>query len=421
MPFFNLPAGGTRSVEIRASGGELQYRLEGDTAWLTLVSLSVLTGPQGPAGQTGATGPMPFNYRGVWDNYTYYSVRDAVTFNGALYWLPQTGGWTVGGAPPGYNWELLLAGAKGDTGNTGPQGPAGAAGTAGAKGDKGDTGNQGATGATGPAGADGAGITWVSVPASPTASGTPGQRAKDANWVYDCYATNAWLRVARDAWEGGGATVPGAPEIYSANASVNETGLSGDWVWTDTQFNNVEVEVVWTAPASTGGSAITGYSVSISGETPVIVSASTLSHRFNGRTWNRTQCNTYPVSVRAINAVGQSSAATATAGPIPSGTAPTLRIASKVIDDSDPDAVGPIYTLQWTPVCQGTWTGYQVQYRSSMDYGTGGGEDNWSDSAASGLTTSATVDRHYDPGSYQFRVRAVNGSDYSSWSNVAEG
>jgi len=87
------------------------------------------TGDAGPKGDTGDTGPMPYNYRGAWDGYANYSLYDAVTHQGSLYWLPATGGWTVGGAPPGYNWELLVS--KGDTGATGTQG---------AKGDTGDTG-----------------------------------------------------------------------------------------------------------------------------------------------------------------------------------------------------------------------------------------------------------------------------------------
>jgi hypothetical protein len=75
------------------------------------------TGDAGPKGDTGDTGPMPYNYRGAWDGYANYSLYDAVTHQGSLYWLPATGGWTVGGAPPGYNWELLVS--KGDTGDTG--------------------------------------------------------------------------------------------------------------------------------------------------------------------------------------------------------------------------------------------------------------------------------------------------------------
>ena len=176
MPWFNIPTGGTRAVELRTSGGQLQYRLEGDTSWVNLLSLEALTGPAGP---TGATGPMPFNYRGAWDNFATYSVRDAVSLNGSLWWLPQTGGWTVGGAPPGYNWELLLASEKGDTGDQGPQGPQGTAGE---------------------------GFSWVSVPSSATAAGTPGQAAQDASYVYLCYGTNQWLAVARAAFptSGGG-------------------------------------------------------------------------------------------------------------------------------------------------------------------------------------------------------------------------
>jgi hypothetical protein len=93
---------------------------------------------------------MPFNYRGEWDNYALYNLHDAVTLDGSLWWLPETGGWTVGGAPPGYNWQLLVS--KGDTG---PQGPQGNEGPQGEKGDTGDTGPQGIQGAQGNAGPQG--------------------------------------------------------------------------------------------------------------------------------------------------------------------------------------------------------------------------------------------------------------------------
>jgi hypothetical protein len=83
-------------------------------------------------------------------------VGDAVTHQGSLYWLPTTGGWTIGGAPPGYNWALLVA--KGDQGETGETGEAGATGDTGPQGEagpagpQGDTGPQGATGPQGPQG-----------------------------------------------------------------------------------------------------------------------------------------------------------------------------------------------------------------------------------------------------------------------------
>jgi hypothetical protein len=39
-------------------------------------------------------------------------------------------------------------------------------------------------------------IEYVSVPASPTATGTQGQRAYGSNYVYECIATNTWVRYA---------------------------------------------------------------------------------------------------------------------------------------------------------------------------------------------------------------------------------
>lgn len=38
---------------------------------------------------------------------------------------------------------------------------------------------------------------WVTAPAHPTSSGSKGQCAYDANYVYFCVATNTWVRVAR--------------------------------------------------------------------------------------------------------------------------------------------------------------------------------------------------------------------------------
>lgn len=42
--------------------------------------------------------------------------------------------------------------------------------------------------------------TWVTVPASATATGTEGQQARDANYHYVCVATNTWRRTALAQW-----------------------------------------------------------------------------------------------------------------------------------------------------------------------------------------------------------------------------
>jgi hypothetical protein len=103
-----------REVQLQKSATHIQWRYEGEAAWTNLVALSEL---EGEPGAQGDPGPMPYTYRGAWSGATAYTLYDAVTHQGSLYWLPATGGWTIGGAPPEFNWELLVS--KGDTGETG--------------------------------------------------------------------------------------------------------------------------------------------------------------------------------------------------------------------------------------------------------------------------------------------------------------
>jgi len=106
-----------REVQLQKSATHIQWRYEGEAAWTNLVALSEL---EGEPGAQGDPGPMPYTYRGAWSGATAYTLYDAVTHQGSLYWLPATGGWTIGGAPPVYNWELLVS--KGDTGEQGETG-----------------------------------------------------------------------------------------------------------------------------------------------------------------------------------------------------------------------------------------------------------------------------------------------------------
>ena len=109
-----------REVQLQTSATHIQWRYEGEANWTNLVALSELEGEPGAPGAQGDPGPMPYTYRGAWSGATAYTLYDAVTHQGSLYWLPATGGWTIGGAPPEFNWELLVS--KGDTGEQGETG-----------------------------------------------------------------------------------------------------------------------------------------------------------------------------------------------------------------------------------------------------------------------------------------------------------
>lgn len=78
------------------------------------------------------------------------------------------------------------------------------------------------------------GLTWSSVPASPTASGTAGSIAYDANYLYTAVAANTWRRAAWQTW-GLLDLVTSAAAAYSlrslagaASAAVVRVRRSGD-------------------------------------------------------------------------------------------------------------------------------------------------------------------------------------------------
>jgi hypothetical protein len=157
---------------------------------------STEVGPTGPTGATGATGaagtgvailgsyadeatliaakPTYTTPPAEWDNYGIYGLYDLVTAGGQVWILAGTAGWTVGGAPPGYNWALYTQPTSGDgyliagdlyvwdgsdwnnVGNI--QGPTGTTGDTGPTGLTGETGPTGLTGDTGPTGPSGSSV-----------------------------------------------------------------------------------------------------------------------------------------------------------------------------------------------------------------------------------------------------------------------
>ena len=189
------------------------------------------------------------------------------------------------------------------------------------------------------------------------------------------------------------ATVPSAPQGLTATGS------------------NGAVQLSWSAPASTGGAAVTSYNVYRSttaggeGSTPVATGVTGTSYTDNPLT-NGT---TYYYTVAAVNAVGtgpQSAEASAT----PQAGAPTAPLGLTA------SAGNGSVSLSWSvPASNGgsPVTGYNV-YRST----TPGGEG--STALATGVTTTSYTDNAVTNGTtYYYKVAAVNSAGTSPQSNEA--
>jgi hypothetical protein len=158
----------------------------GDAGPQGAMGLTGSAGATGAKGDTGDTGPQ--GIQGI------PGVKGDTGDTGA------TGGQGIQGiqgvpGATGATGGQGIQGFTGATGGTGPQGIQGIQGLTGGTGATGATGGQGIQGIQGPSGAE-----WATVPTSPTATGTAGQIAYDANYIYVCNATNNWTVVNQHSW-----------------------------------------------------------------------------------------------------------------------------------------------------------------------------------------------------------------------------
>ncbi len=190
------------------------------------------------------------------------------------------------------------------------------------------------------------------------------------------FVTNVYLTGAAHL-----AGVPDcAPGIKVPGAPTGVKATPGD----------AKASVTWTAPASDGGAAITGYTV-----TAAPGGAHTTSKTPSATVTGLTNGTSYTFTVKATNSAGTGAPSTASAAVKPAGPAPTAPGAPTAVKATAGDAKA---SVTWTaPASNGgaAITGYTVTAAP------GGAH-------ASSTTTSATVTGLTNGTSYTFTVKATN-------------
>ena len=228
-----------------------------------------------------------------------------------------------------------------------------------------------------------------------------GSLAADTSYEVQVRATNA---------EGDGDwSVAGTGRTTATSAPGAPTGL------TATASGATQIDLSWSAPASPGGSAITGYKIEVSpngtsGWTDQVANTNSTATTYAHTGLAAGDTRHYRVS--AINANGAGTASnvdSATTDAVPGAVSDVVVVPVPRTTDS--------LTVSWSaPDNAGkpALTGYDVRYRSS------GGGGSWTtvseDAPSTSLIIGGLRDRFYD-----VQVRALN-ADYSGpWSSTAEG
>ena len=219
------------------------------------------------------------------------------------------------------------------------------------------------------------------------------------------------------------------------DVQVRAVNIAGEGAWSDTTDGaprttpaaptitgvtpgNTMLTVIWTAPASNGGSAVTGYEVRhklssaqdiAENWTEVANTGDDLSHTIG----NLANGTSYDVQVRAVNVAGDGAwSATTDAAPRTTPEAPTIT------------GVTPgnaTLTVTWVaPANTGgsAVTGYDVQHKltSAQDIAA-----NWTEASNTGDDLSHTIGSLTNGMRYDVQVRAVNIAGEGAWSDTTDG
>ena len=254
------PAGPANALTVGSvnSGSSPSVTLTG-TAPNQVLNIVLARGDTGATGATGATGPANSLSIGT------------VTEGGSA-------GASITGTAPSQVLNLTLPqgpqGAKGDTGATGAQGPAGETYTlptatssvlGGVKIGSGLSISSGVLSATGGGGS----FSWQSPPASPTASGTAGDVAYDANYLY-VRTASLWKRAAISTWNGD-------PYLAQTVLLLHMDGSNGATAFPDSSPSGRTVTAYGGAAVSTAQSKWGGASLYCDGSGDYLQAASSSS------------------------------------------------------------------------------------------------------------------------------------------------
>jgi titin len=209
----------------------------------------------------------------------------------------------------------------------------------------------------------------------------------------------------------------GTGSYSAASSGVTPAGVPGAPTAVAGTAGNTQVSLTWTAPSSTGGSAITGYQVQVatsaSGPFSNAAGCSTTSTTAACTATGLTNGTTYFFQVAAINAIGTGSYSTVSSGVTPTGVPGAPTAVSGTAGNGQ-------VALTWTaPSSNGgsAITGYQVQVATSAT----GSYGNAAGCSTTSTTTACTATGLTNGTTYFFKVAAINAIGGGSYSTASSG